>query len=170
MKAQVYKFLAEEGLTDREKLFFWFMTKVLEDGGVVTTYTIANYDLKILLRGHSIGEFLMTSIPPAVKKWFDIYFVTPPRQIIRLNKQALKHFIFNKKQGIVCSKVDVEFTDPKVQTMYVYLLGVFAGSNSLYYDEKFFGVGDSTDRNYHNDTRNLQRLEMNALLNGTFMD
>lgn len=166
MKIPVYKFFAEEGLTDHEKLFFWFMTKVLIDGGPSTSYTIANFDIKVLLKGSvDNANYTKESLPDSVNKWFDIYFVTTPRNIIKLNDEALKHF---QKFGDVirCGKVEVKITDPKVQRLYTYLLGLFAGSNSLYYDEKCFGIGDIPNNRYNHESKNLSKLELSTLLNG----
>lgn len=170
MNIQVFKFFAEEEhASDYDKLFYWFMTKILRNGGITNNYTIANYDLKLLLRGH--GKAIMTkeTLPESVSKFFDVFFVTEPRQVIRLNKHSLSYFRVQNNE-LLCSSKDVVITDPKVQRVYLYLLGVFAGSNSMYYDDKYYGLGDFGDKEYHSKTRNLSRLELFELINGTYLD
>ena len=169
MNVQVYNFLAEEDVNDQTMLFYWFMSKILSTGGLDEVYTLANYDLKVLLRGHSTGEFSVNSIPDYIRKFFEIGFVTKSRQTIKLNKETLRDR--RVVQGKVYGKlVDVSITEPKVIAMYLYLLGVFAGSETMFYEDKYFGLGNKDDSKYHQLSKVLTRHEISSLLNEAQVD
>ena len=169
MNVQVYSFLETEGVSDQTILFYWFMSRILSMGGLEENYTISNYDLKVLLRGHSMGEFTANSVPSYVSRYFDIGFVTRARQSIKLNKKTLEERKVSngKKLGKL---IDVKITDQKVIAMHLYLLGVLAGSDSMFYEAKYFGLGDKTDREYHEKSKVLTRHEIAELLNGAQVD
>lgn len=165
MKVQVYNFLAEEQATDHEKLFFWFITKIFKLGGAHVEYTIASYDLHILLLGRKSNGLINNLITPLMKKYFEFYFVTEERLIIRLKPNYLKSRFQSYRGGTEwrCPLESVEITKQSAVTLYVYILGLFAGSDSMFYDATLFGIGDLQIK-YENQSKNLTKLELGSLL------
>ena len=169
MKVALYSFFEIEGLNDQAKLFYWFMSKIMSEGGIDQVYTISNYDLKVLLRGHSSGEFTKNSVPDHVNNHFRVGFVSGARQTIQLNKEILNDR--RTVKGKILGKIiEIELTEPKVVAMYLYLLGVFAGAGNMFYEEKYFGLGDKDDSQYHTLSKVLTRQEISSLLNGAQVD
>lgn len=164
MKVEVFKFLAEEEYTDNEKLFFWFMTKIIDLEGPDQIYTLSKYDLVAMLRGTAMGAYVAKSVPARVKEWFNIGFVTDARLTITLTPKAQKYFV-TKKGVPLCGKNVIELKDQSTIARYLYLLGVFSATNEMFYDDIFWGIGKHTDREYHHKTKRLSRIEITELLN-----
>ena len=166
MKLEAYRFFENEELTDQEKLFAWFVTEMFkrEDNPFGLRYTLSVYDLKVILRGSTSGEFTPRTICNGIAKYVDVGFITAARATITLTPRAKKSFV-TRKEFYKCSTAELEITDQKVINIYVYLLGVMAGSTSMFNDDKYFGQSNHTDSTYHKNTKKLGRLQIGELLN-----
>jgi len=170
MKLQIYRFLTEVESNDNEKLFFWFMTKIIKEAEDPSLeFTLSKYDLQVILKGKNIGAFTSKSVSDVVRQFFDIGFVTESRLIIRLTPSALSNFALYADK-LVTGTEEVSVEDPKVKAIHLYLLGIFAGSSSMFYEDKFWGIGNYEDKDYHKATRKLDRYEISELLNGESVD
>ena len=164
MEIEVFRFLTDNEYTDREKLFFWFMTKIVQESDPTDVFTIAKYDFVAIVRGSSSGEYSKKAITDNIKEWFRIGFVTDARITIELTSKAIEYFR-SLKGNLVCGTESITITEGDVRAMYLYLLGILNGSNDLFYEDKFWGVGDHADNQYHRKTRVLGRIEIQTLLN-----
>ena len=167
MQVEVFRFLAGDENTDRERLFFWFMTKIIGLADAQDEFTMAKYDFIAIVRGSSTGAFTTKSVSKNIKKWFRIGFVSEGRLTIRLTEEALSYFVVSKGHRLACSPELVELSDPSVKAMYMYLLGTLNASPDMFYEGEYWGLGDISDLKYHQLTKLLDRVEIQEVLNAS---
>ena len=165
MKLEAYRFFEDDILNDQEKVFAWFFTKIHGmDSDIDASYTIAKYDLQMILRGSCSGAFAVNNINKDVTKWVNIGFVNDTRAILILSRKA-KQVFRHYKGDMLCGKKCLEITSEKAIRLHYYLLGILNASNDMFYEASNFGQGNVDAAYYRTSTKLLNHIEIRELMN-----
>ena len=154
-------------LTDQEKVFMFFVTKILQENGFLEDYVMHTLDAKILMLGKGAHCHLThNTISKEIQKVLKFAIYSDRKIGFTLTKEAREWLRLNGDSRY-CGIFHDEIQDPQAQRIYLYMLGATAHAENLVVEGTGTG-GIEVGASYHH--RKIDRVDLSSLINVEELD